>query len=213
MTLGLGLGLLELGLARAAEDEEPAPLTATLARAQEEAVVSFDVTAAFTETFRKRLASGLTSRVVMEMTLIDDDEVPLAYSVRECQLRLDIWDDVVFVLIRDANHQRRQKVIVIDEALRACGQLDKVTLGDLDSIPRRAAYRLAVAVSLNPVSPELLQHTREFMANPSDTRPGRPTSFFGTVARLFMSKPTMGGERFVFRSNPLGWPAPPRGGH
>jgi hypothetical protein len=192
-----------------ADDEEAAPRTATQGVNGGEAVAGFDVTSAFTEAFRHRLAGGLTSRVVIEMTLVDENDLPLGYSVRECQLRMDVWDDVLYVLIRDANRPAiRKKLLLIDEGLKSCGQVDKAVLADFASVPRRPSYRLAVAVSLNPVSSELLQHTREFMANPNDTRPGNSTSFFGTVARLFISKPNMGGERFVFRSGPL--PRPTR---
>jgi hypothetical protein len=187
-----------------AEDEEPAPLNAVLGQSGDQAVVSFDVTGAFTETFRRRLNGGLTSRVVIEMTLVDEADVPVAYTVRECQIRLDVWDDVLYVLIRDANRNPiREKQIVIDRALKRCGEIDKVPIGESGALHGARYLRLAVAVSLNPVSSELLQHTREFMANPNDTRPGRPTSFFGTVARLFISKPNMGGERFVFKTGRL----------
>jgi hypothetical protein len=55
-------------------------------------------------------------------------------------------------------------------------------------------------VLLNPVDQETLDNVRDFLANPQGNRESKAQTFFGTLARLFSSRPELGGERFLFRS-------------
>src|SRR5437762_1905766 len=93
--------------AEAFAQDEPAPLNVRLGVSGSTVHASFDVTGAFTELFRKRLSGGLTSRVLIEMELTDSAGNEIATEVRACQLRLDIWDDVLYVAVTDADHTRR----------------------------------------------------------------------------------------------------------
>ncbi|MCK6547802.1 hypothetical protein L6R52_18260 [Myxococcota bacterium] len=176
----------------------------TRAVAQEEAA-PVDVTSAFTETFRRRLGGGLTSRVLVEMELVDAAGASVATTVRACQLRLDVWDDVLFVAVTDADRTRRNKFVLTDEALRACGRVEATPIAERSLLAKRSGYRLVVRVALNPVSTEVLDRTREFMANPrgASGAGARPRAFFGAVAKLFRSDSAASGERFTFRSQPL----------
>src|SRR5215467_6447117 len=86
--------------------EEPAPLKVRLGLNGNTVTASFDVTGAFTESFRRRLSGGLTSRVLIEIELEDSAGTAIATEVRACQLRLDIWDDVLYVAVTDAERTR-----------------------------------------------------------------------------------------------------------
>jgi uncharacterized protein DUF4390 len=196
---------LSLGSDGARAQEEPAPLHAQLGLSGNTVTASFDITGAFTEAFRKRLSGGLTSRVLIEIELEDASGSPIATEVRACQLRLDIWDDVFYVAVTDAERTRRKTFALTDESVKACGIVDKTPIADATLLVRQTGYRLNVRVALNPVSPEVLDRTREFMANPHGTE-GRPRAFFGAVAKLFRSEASSGGERFVFQSQPLSRP-------
>lgn len=186
--------------------EEPAPLNVRIAQSAGRATVSFDVTGAFTESFRRKLNGGLTSRVLIEMELFDPNNSSVAATVRACQLRLDVWDDVIFTGVTDEDKSRRKTFAIVDEALKYCGIVDGAPIADLPLLTEPRGYRLMVRVALNPVSPEVLDRTREFMANPRGTAGGRPRAFFGAVAKLFRSDSTAAGERFLFQSAPLARP-------
>lgn len=201
--LALALGLS----ARPAAADEPAPLGAELRVVGKTVATRFDVTSAFTEDFRKRLRGGLTSRVLIESLLLGPgpDEALLA-RVRSCEMRLDVWDELIYVRIRDATRVRRRTFRLIDDALRACGRVD-TALGEAAVLTADTGYRVQATVSLNPVSDELLERSREFTSNPRGTTGGRPRAFFGAVARLFRSKSDITGTTFVFRSRALGRPS------
>jgi hypothetical protein len=189
-----------------AAQDEPAPLDVRLVLAAGKATVSFDVTGAFTESFRRKLGGGLTSRVLIELELLDPDGGSVATTVRACQLRLDVWDDVLFVGVTDEDKTKRKTFQIIDEALKFCGIVENVPIAELPLLTAARGYRLVVRVALNPVSPEVLDRTREFMANPRGTAGGRPRAFFGAVAKLFRSDSTAAGERFLFQSGRLARP-------
>ncbi len=183
--------------------EEPAPLSVTLARGSRIVTASFDVTSAFTEQFRKRLNGGILSTVEIEMKLLDTDNAEVAATSRRCDLRLDIWDDVLLVRIQDPERTQRKRFIAVDEGLKACGDVDRAVIADGTLLTRPAGYRLYVAVSLNPVSEDLLERSREFSSNPRGGGAGRPPSLLGGVAKLFHGDSTAGGQTFYFQSQML----------
>ena len=189
-----------------AQADEAAPLPVQWFRSESGIIVMrYDISTAFTEKFRRRLSGGLTSRALIEAVLRDEQGTPLAVEVRSCELRLDVWDEVVYARIRDATHLTRRTYPLIDDALRACGTVeDSFTAPPL--LRQTGGYRLTVTVAVNPVSPELLERTREFVADPRGTGAARPRAFFGAVARLFRSEAEARGRSFVFRSPPLARP-------
>ena len=184
-------------------DDDASPLEVGLELQQDSVLTSFDVTSAFTDRFRRKLGGGLKSQIVIEMSLRDASDVEVASNIRECQLRLDIWDDLLSVGFREADRQRRQRTSVIDRGLAFCGRVEGARLGRLALLTRGDGYRLHVTVTLNPVSEELLQKTREFLANPRGRPTGGQRTIFGAVSRFFSSNSASGEERFVFLSPPL----------
>ena len=134
-------------------------------------------------------------------------------SRRECSLRLDIWDERVFVQVDEDDTTWRRAFLVIDDALKACGQVTRLALDgppqpSSSKLPHATTqrYRMYVKVMLNPVSPELLEKTREFAWNPSGSPSGRGRAMISAVAKLFRSDAMTGGEVFHFRSQPFAWP-------
>jgi hypothetical protein len=181
---------------------EAAPVAVTLQKGSRIVTASFDVTSAFTEQFRKRLNGGILSTVEIQMKLIDADNAEVASTSRRCDLRLDIWDDVLLVRIQDPERTQRKRHIILDEGIKACGMVDRIMIADGALLTRPNGYRLYVAVNLNPVSEELLERSREFSSNPKGGG-GRPPSLLGGVAKLFHGDANAGGETFYFRSQTL----------
>ena len=181
-------------------DDDLAPLAARLTAVEGNLTASFDVTGAFTETFRKRVIGGLRSVVLIEAVLYNDDDRAVSQVVRQCNLTLDVWDDVLSVKIREANRKAERRFGVIDRGLSECGRVEEIRLGPLAAFQCADPYHMDVRVLLNPVDQETLESAREFMSNPRGNREGRPQTFFGAVAQLFSSKPETGGEQFGFRA-------------
>ena len=199
-----GLLLLATALgAPALGDDEPAPLDVRLSLVEGGATASFDVTTAFTEAFRRRVTNGLRQTVIVEATLFGPSGAVLGRGLRTCYFKLDVWDDILNVRIREVNRRFERGFTLIDRGLRQCGSVEELRLADAGLLVTEAGYRVEVVVLLNPVDPETLQSAREFMSNPRGTRDSQPRTFFGAVARLFSDERDTGGEEFVFTSRRL----------
>jgi hypothetical protein len=207
LIIGALVCALAIGATREARaQDEAAPIEVRLGVDGNVVNASFDVTAAFTEAFRKRLMHGLTSRVLIEMELIDSVRAPVAASVRACELKLEVWEDMFYVALSEEARAKKKKFILADEAIRMCAIVDKTPVAERTLLTRASGYRLVVRVALNPVSPEILEKTREFMSGARGTGGGgRSGSFLSAVANLFHSTSNSGG--FVFESQPLSRPS------
>lgn len=184
-----------------------APLAVGVGRSGPRLTVTYDVTTAFTEAFRRRFLGGITSRVRIRTLFVDLGGDEIGRSERRCEMRFDVWDEVAFVQVTDDEDEQRRPFRIVDRALRACGVLDAVEMLPARVLPDRG-FRILSEVALNPVSEELLEKTREFMSNPSGSS-GNRLSFFGAIARLFRSDRSAQGESFLFRSAPLLTPEAP----
>jgi hypothetical protein len=180
--------------------QEPAPLAVEVMEGATPQV-RFDVTNAFTEEFRRRFLGGITGRVRIRAFLLDDQRREIAEAERTCEMRFDVWDEIVRVRIQDGAEVQREMVRLVDAAFRRCGRV-VIPLGR--PADYRRGPRLLVEVALNPVSEELLERTREFMSNPGLSGGGR--SIFSAIARLFRSKASASGEVFLFASSRLSLP-------
>jgi hypothetical protein len=196
------IGLLGLYAHSARAQPEPARLQAELRTLGQTIATRYDVTVAFTEDFRRRLRGGLTSRILIETLLVGPGNDVLSARVRTCELRLDVWDDLVYARISDSTRVGRHTFRLIDDALRACGQVD-IAIADPAMMTKSTGYIVQSTVSLNPVSEALLERTREFTANPRGDAGGRPRAFFGAVSRLFRAESDIRGTVFIFRSQRL----------
>ncbi len=204
------LALVLLGAGSAARaDDDPAPIDARLSWVEGAATATFDVTTAFTEAFRRRVTNGLRQTVIIEANLIGPGGAVLGRGLRTCYFKLDVWDDVLSVRIREANRRFERGFTLIDRGLRQCGNVEELRLADAGLLVAEGGYRVEVIVLLNPVDPETLQSAREFMSNPRGTRDSQPRTFFGAVARLFSDDRDTGGEQFVFQSPRLARPRRP----
>ncbi len=183
--------------------QSDAPLSVELGTADGSLTVSYDVTASFTEEFRRRMLSGITSRARIRTLVIDARGDVLARLERRCEIQFDVWDEVAYLLIDEGSAQR-QIFRRVDLALSRCGRLSNLSIVPLRVLPE-SGFRVLSEVALNPVSEELLEKTREFMSNPGGSGASRG-SFFRTIARFFRSDNDASGESFLFRSPPQNKP-------
>lgn len=196
--IGLGLaGLLAFGPQWAfAEDAEP--IRVRLVAKAGRAVAEYRVLGLFSERFREKIASGLTSRVLIQTVLQDQKGLKIAQSKRQCELRLDVWDDRLFARFKDEKQEVLRQFSLVDDGLKACADVES-NLVDLSVLSPSARYRVEVSVALDPVSSELRARSRQFTSNPKGNS-GRSRGFFSSVARLFESRPSDKDRVFLFRS-------------
>lgn len=197
-----------------ADPKSPAPLDASLNLKDGKTVTAaFSVAPAFTGEFKKRLSAGIQSRVLVIFELVDSDDRSIAARTRECDMVLDVWEGALFVEVREFDRRRALRLAKIEDGLKACGEVQGATVTERSKLQPGQRYFMKVQVILNPVSQELIEKTREFLANPRGGRPGSSRTFFGAVARFFSSdEEAIGMQELSFLAGPLTRPVETEGG-
>jgi hypothetical protein len=167
-------------------------------------VARLDLAAAFPDELRRTFSNGLTNVVTFHVALLPEGgDEPAALYGREVDVRYDVWEERFWVLVKDSASPggRRAAVAGWDELRALLAQARDVDLAPASSLGD-GGWVLLARVELNPVSRELLERTREFIANPvAGLRGGPPTrSVIGAIARYLLKGPEAGGGGRSFRS-------------
>lgn len=162
-----------------------------------------DLRAAFPEELRRTFANGLTNVVALHVALLaDGSDEPAALAGRVVEARYDVWEESWAVLIRDPQSPRGRRLVIRGwEELRGLlADARDLDLGPVAALGE-ASWHLRARVELNPVSRELLEKTREYIANPgSGVRGGNPSrSVLGAMASYLLHG-SAAGEARLFHS-------------
>jgi hypothetical protein len=158
-------------------------------------VVRLDLRPAFPEELRRTFGNCLKNSVAMQVALLPrGGEDPAALVVRTVELRRDPWDETFGVVVRDPATPggRLLTVRTFEELREILGDARDLDLGPLSELGG-GTWFVQVRIDVNPVSPELLERTREFLASPPSGVRGSGTpsrSVLGAMARALLS----GGE-------------------
>jgi hypothetical protein len=196
------LAPLLAGAARAAD----APLDYLLEARGGRLVARLDLRPAFPEDLRRTLGNGLTNVVTLQILLLPErGEEPLGLYGRELDVRFDVWEETFAVTVKDPLSPRGRRLTARSwEELRALlGDARDLDLAPLAALGG-AGWVLAARVDVNPVSKELLERTREFIANPpTGVRGAAPSrSVLGAMASYLLHGGE-GGEARTYRTRPF----------
>ncbi|HET7755149.1 MAG TPA: hypothetical protein VFK85_14670 [Anaeromyxobacteraceae bacterium] len=167
--------------------------------------VSADLSAAFPPELERQLGNGLTNVVALHVAIVPArGGGALAIFPREVEVLYDVWEETFLVTVRDPTTPRGRRV-----SLATWAQL-KALLGDLSGVPLGpiqalgdGAWAVQVRVELNPISKELLERTRELIADPTaGSRSGPSRSVLGAMAG-YLLRAEPGTHVRVFRSDPF----------
>lgn len=206
------LAHLALLTATAAAAQGAKPLAVSYGLDGDALTVGFDVRSVFDEALSRTLDSGLTNRVLISVSLrpleVDGVGDPVSVSIRQCSIVFDLWGERYGVeILQDGRRARR---IVEDPAAvaAACAQVEGLVIASLGVMDLRRRYVVEVRVDVNPVDPELLEKTREYLGDPTGhRRVGRSGggALFGAVAQIFFRGPTPSSDSlWRFRSAAFG---------
>jgi hypothetical protein len=207
-SLRAGLAALAAALALAAGGAgAPRPPYALEARSGR-LVAQVDLAPAFPPDLKKQLSNGLTNVIALHVALLPErGGDPAALYGREIDVLYDVWDETYGVTVKDpANPRGRRRTFRAFEDLRAfLADASGVDLGPADALQGGGAWVLQTRVELNPVSKELLERTREFIANPTATvRGGTPSrSVLGAMASYLLRRADPGAVVRILRSAPF----------
>ena len=164
---------------------------------------------AFNDAFRRRVSGGLKSQVEIQTTLIDREGSVVGTGRRSCKLLYSLWDETLYVWVQDEGRGEPQvaNFSTLPPALKACGYITELPVALAGALTLANGYILYTEVILNPVSEELVQRSRRFVANPRGARSGRSNTVLGAVAGLFSRRGGALGDVVEFSSLPLERPS------
>jgi hypothetical protein len=178
------------------------PVTLTSRGGQVAAAV--DLTPVLPKNLEERLGNGLRNVVAIFVAVVPvDGGAPAAAYGRVLEVLYDVWEETWAVTIRDPQSPsgRRQILRTAAELHRLLARAADADLGPAAGLPA-GPFTVDVRVDVNPVSPELLARTREYLAGAA--RPaGSSRSVLGTVAGYLLREPDDQGGSFVYRSRTL----------
>lgn len=182
-----------------------APLDAHLAARGGELTAALGLAPAFPADLERRLGNGLTNVVALHVTLAPEaGGAPAALWAREVQVLYDVWEETFGVVVRDpATPRGRRLTFPTFHELRRFLFDVRVPLGPAAALGE-ARWVVAARVELNPVSRELVERTRELIANPAaGGRTGPSRSVLGAMAGFLLREPPAGAEVRALRSAPF----------
>lgn len=158
---------------------------------------------------RRRLSHGLLQTIVMRTYAYGPDgSTPIAVAVRSCHVVYDIWDARYTVDVRTEASDRSAVLDSIDAVVTECLVADHVPLGDASAWRGRHGQHvtIGVVVELNPVTPDMVQRIRGWLARPEGAA-APDDAFFGSFVSLFVTRQIGDAERTLrFRSQELTCP-------
>jgi len=198
------LAALALAPARALAGDAPPPCR--LEARGGRLVARLDLRAAFPDELRRTFGNGLTNAVALHVVLVPEQgEEPAALFVRELAVRYDVWEERFSVWTRDPRTPRGRRFVAASwqEMRDLLADATDLDLGPVAALGD-GRWVVRARVEVNPVSRELLERTREFIANPpSGVRGGTPSrSVLGAMAS-YLFQGTEGGEARAFSCRPF----------
>jgi hypothetical protein len=189
-------------------EEVPSSLVVNLEARAGHLLASMDLTPAYRPELRRQLSNGLTNVIALHFSVLPEHgEEPIAFFAREIDVLYDVWEESYGVIVKDAQSPRgRHLTFSTWEALRGflvvVKELDLASLGILGT----DRWVLVTRIEVNPVSQELLDRTREWMANPAagSRTPGTNSrSMIGAMASYLLRRTDASGDVHLFRSPPF----------
>jgi hypothetical protein len=149
----------------------------------------------------KRLASGLQTVIVMRAYVYKDGEdTPIALAPRLCRVNYDVWDEVYNVHLSEPERERDQP-LVLEGVLRLCTEARDLAVVRRDLLTPGQPYFLGVVVDVNPVSQQMMEQMRRWIARPiGSTGIGQADALFGGFVQLFVRQIAQSDKTLTFRT-------------
>lgn len=154
---------------------------------------------AFTPAVRKKMTSGLPTRLLVHVAVESEKGgAPAAYWARSEEIVYDLWEENFSVALADAQGKRHKRVPSLDQAVDAAGVLWRAPVADTGKI-EPGLYRLRVLAEVNPVSEEMVRNIQRWLSRPKGGRGESEarSNFFGAFVGHFVDRSIGQAERVV----------------
>jgi hypothetical protein len=147
-----------------------------------------------------KFASGIPQTVVMRAYVLrEGDQNPIALAARTCTIKYDLWDEIYRVRIGSATHDTG--VINLEGVLRQCAQAQDLVVADKVLLTGSKPFFLGAIVEVNPVSPQMLEQMKQWVARPAgSTGIGPGDALFGSFVGLFVRQIGTADKTLRFRT-------------
>jgi hypothetical protein len=142
---------------------------------------------------RDKMRSGLPTRVLIQVTLERQGrKKALTYWARNVEVTYDLWEENYSIVIEDDRGRRRARVATHEEAIGIAATLWRVPVAGVAGLAP-GLYRLRVLAETNPVSKEMVENIRRWLARSSTGGGGSAsaesrTNFFGSFVGVFVDR-------------------------
>lgn len=150
-----------------------------------------------------KLANGLSTDIVMRAYLLrEGDKTPITLSVRTCNVKYDLWDNLYRLTITTTGLKDRTTAIATTEGvLRQCAEVTDLLIADKALLTGAKPFFLGVIAEVNPVSADMLAQLRQWVARPAgSTGIGPGDALFGSVLGLFVKQIGKADKTLRFRT-------------
>lgn len=160
-----------------------------------------DLGFAFPDELKRTFGNGLTHTVALHAALLrDGEDEPAALYVRVVEVLYDVWDESWVVVTKDpqAPRGRRQTARSWEELRALLADARDLDLGPVAAVAE-GVWTVRVRVEVDPVSRELVERTREYIANPPGGPRGAPPSrsVLGATAGFLLQAASTGDARLA----------------
>ena len=166
-------------------------------------VTTIDLAPAYPPDLQRQLSNGLTNVITMHVALLPEGGGdPAALYGREVDVLYDVWEETYGVVAKDPLTPRGRMLVfpTFANLLAFLGEARGIDLGPVSELEGRR-WVVQTRLELNPISKELLEKTREFIANPAAGARGAPSrSVLGAMASYLLKGADPGADVHVFRS-------------
>jgi hypothetical protein len=152
-----------------------------------------------------RLGNGLRNVVAFYVGVVPvGGEQPTAGFARVVDVFFDVWEESWSVTVHDPQSPagRRTTLRTAAEVRQLLAHGADADLGPVGTLPA-SPFTVDVRIDVNPVSPELLARTREYLAGAAGRPGGASRSVLGAVAGFLLREPEDDDEVLQYRSRPL----------
>jgi hypothetical protein len=167
--------------------------------------VTFSYRDVFTPQVRKKMTSGLPTRLLVHCTVESEKEKPITYWARSAEIVYDLWEEQFAIAVSDPAGKRRTRVGSLEQAVDAAGILWRAPVADTGEF-KPGSYRLRAMVEVNPVSEEMVRNIQRWIARPKGVQGDNEarTNFFGAFVGRFVDRGIGQAERVIgFVSQPF----------
>jgi hypothetical protein len=123
---------------------------------------------AFPDKLPKELTSGLTNRILIRITLVENDQAPGVQRAVEVAVRYDLWEEhFITTTTLDGAVAEARTIASLDELRAMLRRMRLPALFQADNRGSASRLRLTADVLLNPIDRERMEMIRKWVAENS----------------------------------------------